>query len=236
MAWSWNGPQTKEEFDQEIKEKKDRLEYAKKSLQDAKKRNAEYKRRKVSMHVDEYNLECQISRLKSEIASLQERKKNAPSQAQLDRERAKEEKQRERSSSSSRSSSSRSSSSSYSSSSSSTPEEPEEKPKHPGVMDCLLAIIFPPLATTGQGCLVRLIILVFTCVYWIPGVLAAFFFLNRENETKLTWKELALCLLPPLAVYKLGKKPLIITIILTVVYYLPGVSAAFYYQSKAKNS
>jgi uncharacterized membrane protein YqaE (UPF0057 family) len=103
-------------------------------------------------------------------------------------------------------------------------------------MDCLLAIIFPPLATTGQGCLVRLIILVFTCVYWIPGVLAAFFFLNRENETKLTWKELALCLLPPLAVYNLGKKQLIITIILTVLYYLPGVSAAFYYQSKAKNS
>ena len=112
----------------------------------------------------------------------------------------------------------------------------QDQQKKDILMNCLLAILFPPLATTGQGCLVRLIILVFTCVYWIPGVLAAFFFLNRENETKLTWKELALCLLPPLAVYKLGKKPLIITIILTVVYYLPGVSAAFYYQSKAKNS
>ena len=43
----------------------------------------------------------------------------------------------------------------------------------------LLAIIFPPLAVVDQGCGSFLIILILTCLGWIPGVIGALIILNK---------------------------------------------------------
>lgn len=43
----------------------------------------------------------------------------------------------------------------------------------------LLAIIFPPLAVVDKGCGSFLIILILTCLGWIPGVIGALIILNK---------------------------------------------------------
>ena len=43
----------------------------------------------------------------------------------------------------------------------------------------LLAIIFPPLAVVDKGCGSFLIILILTCLGWIPGVIGALMILNK---------------------------------------------------------
>jgi uncharacterized membrane protein YqaE (UPF0057 family) len=45
----------------------------------------------------------------------------------------------------------------------------------------LLAIIFPPLAVVDRGCGSFLIILILTCLGWIPGVIGALIILNKNE-------------------------------------------------------
>lgn len=45
----------------------------------------------------------------------------------------------------------------------------------------LLAIIFPPLAVIDKGCGSFLIILILTCLSWIPGVIGALIILNKNE-------------------------------------------------------
>ena len=45
----------------------------------------------------------------------------------------------------------------------------------------LLAIIFPPLAVVDKGCGSFLIIFIFTCLGWIPGVIGALIILNKNE-------------------------------------------------------
>jgi hypothetical protein len=47
-------------------------------LADAKARNAEYKRRKVAMHVDINSIMVNTANIKAKIASLKAERKNAP--------------------------------------------------------------------------------------------------------------------------------------------------------------
>jgi uncharacterized membrane protein YqaE (UPF0057 family) len=44
----------------------------------------------------------------------------------------------------------------------------------------LLSIIFPPLAVLDKGCGSILIVLILTCLGWIPGVIAALIILNKH--------------------------------------------------------
>lgn len=45
----------------------------------------------------------------------------------------------------------------------------------------ILAIIFPPLAVIGRGCGSFLIVLILTCLGWVPGVIAALVILNKHK-------------------------------------------------------
>ena len=49
------------------------------------------------------------------------------------------------------------------------------------LIQVILAIIFPPLAVVSRGCGSVLIVLLLTCLGWIPGVLAALIILNSKN-------------------------------------------------------
>jgi uncharacterized membrane protein YqaE (UPF0057 family) len=46
----------------------------------------------------------------------------------------------------------------------------------------ILAVIFPPLAVIGKGCGSILIVLILTCLGWIPGVIAALIILNNPDN------------------------------------------------------
>lgn len=46
----------------------------------------------------------------------------------------------------------------------------------------LLCIIFPPLAVIDQGCGSVLLVLLLTCVGWVPGAIAALVILNNTNQ------------------------------------------------------
>ena len=46
----------------------------------------------------------------------------------------------------------------------------------------ILAIIFPPLAVIDKGCGSFLIILILTCLGWIPGVIGALIILNKNED------------------------------------------------------
>lgn len=45
----------------------------------------------------------------------------------------------------------------------------------------ILSILFPPLAVYDKGCGSILIVLLLTCVGWVPGVIAALVILNKNN-------------------------------------------------------
>jgi len=45
----------------------------------------------------------------------------------------------------------------------------------------ILAIIFPPLAVIDYGCGSILIVLLLTCLGWIPGVIAALVIVNGKK-------------------------------------------------------
>ena len=47
----------------------------------------------------------------------------------------------------------------------------------------ILSIIFPPLAVIDKGCGSVLIVLLFTCAGWIPGVIGALVILNKDTHT-----------------------------------------------------
>ena len=47
-------------------------------------------------------------------------------------------------------------------------------------MRVILAVIFPPLAVVDKGCGSFLIILLLTCMGWIPGVIGALIILNKN--------------------------------------------------------
>ena len=44
----------------------------------------------------------------------------------------------------------------------------------------ILAVIFPPLSVVDKGCGSFLIILILTCMGWIPGVIGALIILNKN--------------------------------------------------------
>ena len=44
----------------------------------------------------------------------------------------------------------------------------------------ILAIIFPPLAVIDRGCGSVLIVLLLTCLGWVPGVIGALIILNNN--------------------------------------------------------
>lgn len=44
----------------------------------------------------------------------------------------------------------------------------------------ILAIIFPPLSVIDRGCGSFLIVLILTCIGWVPGVIGALIILNKE--------------------------------------------------------
>ncbi|WP_151893454.1 YqaE/Pmp3 family membrane protein [Patiriisocius marinistellae] len=46
----------------------------------------------------------------------------------------------------------------------------------------LLSILFPPLAVIDRGCGSVLIVLILTCLGWIPGVIAALIILNNPEK------------------------------------------------------
>lgn len=46
----------------------------------------------------------------------------------------------------------------------------------------LLSIFFPPLAVLDKGCGSVLIVLILTCVGWIPGVIGALVILNKDTK------------------------------------------------------
>ena len=48
------------------------------------------------------------------------------------------------------------------------------------VFRVILSIIFPPLAVYDRGCGSILIVLILTCLGWIPGVIAALIILNKN--------------------------------------------------------
>ena len=50
------------------------------------------------------------------------------------------------------------------------------------IIKYLLCIIFPPLAVANRGCATMMIVLMFTLLGWIPGVIFAFLVcLNDRN-------------------------------------------------------
>ena len=51
-------------------------------------------------------------------------------------------------------------------------------------MSCLralLCIIFPPLAVLDKGCGSILLVTVFTCCAWVPGVIGAILICNKQQ-------------------------------------------------------
>ncbi|MCD8302653.1 MAG: YqaE/Pmp3 family membrane protein [Prevotellaceae bacterium] len=46
----------------------------------------------------------------------------------------------------------------------------------------VLSIIFPPLAVADQGCGSFLIVLILTCLGWVPGVIGALIILNKAEK------------------------------------------------------
>ncbi|CAI8232124.1 YqaE/Pmp3 family membrane protein [Bacteroidia bacterium] len=46
----------------------------------------------------------------------------------------------------------------------------------------ILSILFPPLAVIDKGCGSVLIVLILTCLGWIPGVIAALIILNNPDN------------------------------------------------------
>lgn len=44
----------------------------------------------------------------------------------------------------------------------------------------ILAVIFPPLSVVDKGCGSFLIILILTCMGWIPGIIGALIILNKN--------------------------------------------------------
>ena len=51
-------------------------------------------------------------------------------------------------------------------------------------MSCLrviLAVIFPPLAVVDKGCGSFIIVLILTCLGWVPGVIGALVILNKND-------------------------------------------------------
>ena len=46
----------------------------------------------------------------------------------------------------------------------------------------VLSILFPPLAVIDKGCGSVLIVLILTCLGWIPGVIAALIILNKPDN------------------------------------------------------
>ena len=49
------------------------------------------------------------------------------------------------------------------------------------VFRVILSIIFPPLAIYDRGCGSILIVLLLTCIGWVPGVIAALVILNKNK-------------------------------------------------------
>jgi uncharacterized membrane protein YqaE (UPF0057 family) len=45
----------------------------------------------------------------------------------------------------------------------------------------ILSILFPPLAVFDRGCGSILIVLILTCIGWVPGVIAALVILNKNS-------------------------------------------------------
>ena len=45
----------------------------------------------------------------------------------------------------------------------------------------LLSLIFPPLAVFDKGCGSIVIVLILTCIGWVPGVIAALVILNKNH-------------------------------------------------------
>lgn len=45
----------------------------------------------------------------------------------------------------------------------------------------ILAIIFPPLSVIDRGCGSFLIVLILTCIGWVPGVIGALIILNKNE-------------------------------------------------------
>lgn len=51
-------------------------------------------------------------------------------------------------------------------------------------MSCLrviLAVIFPPFAVVDKGCGSFIIVLILTCLGWVPGVIGALIILNKND-------------------------------------------------------
>lgn len=48
-------------------------------------------------------------------------------------------------------------------------------------LQVLLVVIFPPLAVIDRGCGSVLIVFLFTCLGWVPGVIGALIILNKNN-------------------------------------------------------
>ncbi|MGJ8666904.1 MAG: YqaE/Pmp3 family membrane protein [Patiriisocius sp.] len=46
----------------------------------------------------------------------------------------------------------------------------------------LLSILFPPLAVIDKGCGSVVIVLILTCLGWIPGVIAALIIINNPER------------------------------------------------------
>lgn len=45
----------------------------------------------------------------------------------------------------------------------------------------ILSVLFPPLAVYDRGCGSIVIVLILTCIGWVPGVIAALVILNKHS-------------------------------------------------------
>ena len=50
------------------------------------------------------------------------------------------------------------------------------------ILRYLLCIIFPPLAVANRGCATMMIVLLFTLLAWIPGVIFAFLICRNDRN------------------------------------------------------
>ena len=52
-----------------------------------------------------------------------------------------------------------------------------------GIIRAVICLLCPPLAVIDKGCGSFLIVLILTCIGWLPGVIAALVICNK-NETE----------------------------------------------------
>ena len=51
-----------------------------------------------------------------------------------------------------------------------------------GILRAIICLLCPPLAVIDKGCGSFIIVLILTCVGWLPGVIAALVICNKNHD------------------------------------------------------